>query len=371
MRFFKSLVAACAATIIIIATPVMAADQGARDMIETSKNWKAVPVVEWAKTNQADENNGLGPIIQTSTQAPVSTGGFGVDTENGLFIVPGQEPHEISHVKVCDKPITPDSWGPGWVQAGPECQRVFVVKSWDYDMCPPEKRMAFLISHGDPVDQDEPGMLKDSFDRYPTRFASKFGGCTIAISRLRPGHFDRNHNYSSGSARVQGPKPGKRDYQDNNSRYSVNVNGASTQELRRVYQFSKIMRYGKSSGGNAELLETALHPNGTIALYGYAPSCMFHKWRDSNRDSTKASLDPSQYLDRIPKTVKILLAGGGRDRQVKPRFVKGCVTKGRDLGLDISYLEYPDLGHKFNNNEISSTINELMPDIEALVAAAR
>ncbi len=128
---------------------------------------------------------------------------------------------------------------------------------------------------------------------------------------------------------------------------------------------SRVGMLGHSMGGGVTLAVLTAHPGLVDAAVLYAPVHAdvwenFARWRrerekddltvelNGTRESNPGfwrALSPQAYFDRI--TAPVLLFHGDRDKDVPKEWSDDLSRRLRDLGKDITYVEYAGEGHEY------------------------
>lgn len=116
------------------------------------------------------------------------------------------------------------------------------------------------------------------------------------------------------------------------SQQNVDILALAISNLKQHYQPEKVLLVGNSSGASMALIVMAQYhhiiDNAVIA----SCACSFFEWGGDNR-RTFGSLDPIDFVDKLPKDSQIDLFVGSKDTNTSVRFTQKFFDKAIKRGL--------------------------------------
>ena len=192
-----------------------------------------------------------------------------------------------------------------------------------------------VVLHGD-VSRGGPADYHYNFAKTAAR---KNKGIT-AIGLLRPGYSDRKGQKSSGSHN------GRSDH------YTKRNNDLVAQSLKSIkakYVGSKIVVVAHSGGAAQIGVILGRYPRLVDSAILVACPCNIGAWRNArNASAWKNSQSPHSYLKSVPKSTRINVVNGSRDRNTRPAQAKNYVASAQKRGLSVTYTEVNGAEHGFN-----------------------
>lgn len=163
----------------------------------------------------------------------------------------------------------------------------------------------------------------------------------IGVAMMRPGY--------SGGGKTSSGKATRR--QDRDSRY----NGAENDEiatavatLKRQHNVSRVVLFGHSGGAAISGVMAGRAAPLVDGLILLACPCDVSAWRDYNgRSAYLGAESPIDYVQKLPKTAKLIAIAGKNDSNTQPYLAKDYVKRARAEGLDATYIEVPGAGHNY------------------------
>lgn len=219
----------------------------------------------------------------------------------------------------------------GWVQAGPECLRVFIVNEFSGDESCTNGDTLIVYLHGDGSN----GRSSDYMKRFARRVHDE-ADCNIGATILRPGYFGTNGEYSSGDDN------GRR---DNHTEYVVDVIAAGITKLKQRYNSKKIILVGHSGGAVISAIILDRYPNLARGALLRGCPCDLEAWRDSRSSSWLNSMSPIENAMNIPLDSIIVVQTGDDDTNTTSEFVEEYIKILADKGVDASQQIVQDEDH--------------------------
>lgn len=216
-----------------------------------------------------------------------------------------------------------------WVKGSQTC---FAIKTSMPTVANPSTLVVVLhgdLSRGGPADYSF-SIAED---------AAKEGA--IGVAMMRPG-YSGGGKTSSGRATRQ---------QDRDNRYSGNENddiAAAVAALKRQHGVSRVVMFGHSGGAVISGVmagRSAPLVDGVVLL---ACPCDVPTWRDRNgRSAYLGAESPVDYVQKLPKTTKVIAITGKKDTNTQPYLAQDYVQRAKNAGIDATYVEVPDAGHNY------------------------
>lgn len=189
------------------------------------------------------------------------------------------------------------------------------------------------ISRGGPAD-------------YLKRYAQSPAAGVVSIVMLRPGYRDRDGRRSSGS------DGGRRDHY---TAENVDAIAAALRGLRRRYGKARLIVIGHSGGAATTATILGRHPGVIDTAILVSCPCDLPTWRTSRgRSQWHRSLNPTKFVDRVPKSTRVFALTGGQDFNTRPGLAKQFVARLRARGVPAFFQEVPGAGHRFRR--LASTV---------------
>lgn len=216
-----------------------------------------------------------------------------------------------------------------WVKGSPTC---FAIETFTPSSASPSTLVVVLhgdLSRGGPADYSF-SIAED---------AASLGA--VGVAMMRPGY--------SGGGKTSSGRATRR--QDRDSRYSGTENddiAAAVAALKRQYNVSRVVMFGHSGGAAISgVLAGRSAPliDGLILL---ACPCDVPTWRDRNgRSAYLGAESPINYVEKLPKTTKVIAITGEKDSNTQPYLAKDYVQQAKNSGIDATYIEVPGAGHNY------------------------
>lgn len=163
----------------------------------------------------------------------------------------------------------------------------------------------------------------------------------IGIAMMRPGYSGGGKTSSGRATRSQ----------DRDSRY----NGAENDDiatavavLKQQYNVSRVVMFGHSGGAAISGVMAGRAAPLVDGLILLACPCDVPRWRDYNgRSAYLGAESPVDYVQKLPKSAKVIAINGEEDSNTQPYLAKDYVKQARGAGIDATYIEVPEAGHNY------------------------
>lgn len=145
---------------------------------------------------------------------------------------------------------------------------------------------------------------------------------TLTVLLSRPGYSIRS-NTSTGNAHN-----GDAYY----SQQNVDILASAIGNLKQHYQPEKVLLVGNSSGASMALIMMSQYHDIVDVAVIASCACAFFEW-GGNNSRTFDSLDPIDFVDKLPKESEIYLFVGSNDTNTSVRFTQKFFDKTTKRGL--------------------------------------
>lgn len=218
--------------------------------------------------------------------------------------------------------------------------------------------------HGNPMVvfiHGDGGPIRRSTEAYRESYADQFSllrneGINVVLM-LRPGHRLPDWSQTSG-------------YRTNkNDNYTGDIIEGIAQamvRLRNHYKPGKMVLLGHSGGAMISGIIAGRHPGTADAAVLVAWGCNTREWRQWRIDSKGRrgqwydSLSAHDFLDGIPKDMRVIAITGSDDSNTKPSFAKDCTAQMKSRGLQAEMREINGYGHSsmFGSSDVTDAVIE-------------
>jgi len=219
----------------------------------------------------------------------------------------------------------------------------------------PAGKPLVIFIHGDG------GPIRRSTEAYRENYADQFSllrnaGFNIAII-LRPGHRLPDWSQTSGYPTTK------------NDNYTGGIIAGISEamgRLREHYKPSKMVLLGHSGGAMISGIIAGRHPGTADAAVLVAWGCNTREWRQWRIDSKGRrgqwydSLSAHDFLDGIPKDMRVIAITGADDSNTKPSFAKDCTAQMKSLGLNVDMRVIDGRNHSnmFATSDVTDAVIE-------------
>jgi pimeloyl-ACP methyl ester carboxylesterase len=212
-----------------------------------------------------------------------------------------------------------------------------------------EKTTLIIFIHGDGSGGGPSDYLYSRAERY-----GKSG--LVAVGLIRPGYFDKDGAYSSGTNyRSQG---------DGYRPHVVDAVADAVHNLKAFHDAKTVILVGHSGGAAISGVILGRFPGLADAALLAACPCHVEDWRIMRRGSNTwtQSLSPHAFADAIPAGTRIIAITGGGDSNTQPIIAIDYVKRLTARGLDARYVEVPGASHNAvtRSNEFFAAIDTLL-----------
>ncbi len=190
------------------------------------------------------------------------------------------------------------------------------------------------------------GPIRRSTEAYRESYADQFSllrnaGINVIVI-LRPGHRLPDWSQTSGYPTTK------------NDNYTGGIIAGISEAMDRLrdhYKPSKMVLLGHSGGAMISGIIAGRHPGTADAAVLVAWGCNTREWRQWRIDSKGRrgqwydSLSAHDFLDGIPKDMRVIAITGSDDTNTKPSFAKDCIAQMKSLGLNVDMREIDGYGH--------------------------
>lgn len=205
------------------------------------------------------------------------------------------------------------------------------------------------------------GPIRRSTEAYRENYADQFSllrnaGINVVVI-LRPGHRLPDWSQTSGYPTTKN---------DNYTGGIIAGISEVTTRLRDHYKPSKMVLLGHSGGAMISGIIAGRHPGVAGAAVLVAWGCNTQEWRQWRIDSKGRrgqwydSLSAHDFLDGIPKDMRVIAITGSDDTNTKPSFAKDCTAQMKSLGLNVDMREIDGYGHSsmFSASDVTNAVIE-------------
>jgi len=205
------------------------------------------------------------------------------------------------------------------------------------------------------------GPIRRSIEAYREDYADQFSllrnaGINVIVV-LRPGHRLPDWSQTSGYPTTK------------NDNYTGGIIAGISEvmgRLRQHYKPSKMVLLGHSGGAMISGIIAGRHPGVADAAVLVAWGCNTREWRQWRIDSKGRrgqwhdSLSAHDFLDGIPKGMRVIAITGSDDSNTKPSFAKACTAQMKSLGLNIDMRQVDGFGHSgmFAASDVTDAVIE-------------
>lgn len=182
------------------------------------------------------------------------------------------------------------------------------------------------------------GPITRSSEAYRESYADQFNLLRHAnmnvVVILRPGHRLPDWSQTSGY---------RANKNDNYTSDIIEGIAEAILRLRDHYRPNKIILLGHSGGAMISGIIAGRHPGVADAAVLVAWGCNTREWRQWRIDSRGRrgqwfdSLSAHDFLNGIPKDMRVIAITGSEDTNTKPSFAKGCIAQMQTLGLNADF----------------------------------
>ncbi len=172
------------------------------------------------------------------------------------------------------------------------------------------------------------------------------------VTLIRPGYFDREGNYSTGSNYKR---------RDNYTAHNIDAIAAAIQKLKEVYEPNKVVVAGHSGGAAITGTIIGRHPSFIDGAVLAACPCNIGRWRAAKkRKPWRRSLSPASYVDKITGT-KVVAIAGSADNNTFPELMSDYIESLQARGIAAKFHLLEGISHNgtARSKEFLSAIIEL------------
>jgi pimeloyl-ACP methyl ester carboxylesterase len=175
---------------------------------------------------------------------------------------------------------------------------------------------------------------------YMKRYAQNPAAGVVSIVMLRPGYGDRDGRRSSGS------DGGRRDHY---TAENVDAIAAALRGLRGRFGKARLIVIGHSGGAAITATIIGRHPGLIDGAILVSCPCDLPAWRAARgRRPWYSSLNPTKFVDRVPKSTRVFALTGAQDFNTRPGLAKQFVARLRARGVPAEFSEVPGARHGFS-----------------------
>lgn len=172
----------------------------------------------------------------------------------------------------------------------------------------------------------------------------------IGVAMMRPGYSGGGKTSSGNATRRQ----------DRDSRYNGAENddiAAAVAALKRRHNVSRVVMFGHSGGAAISGVMAGRAAPLIDGLILLACPCDVPAWRDYNdRSAYLGAESPVDYVQKLPKSAKVIAITGDNDSNTQPYLAKDYVKRAKASGIDATYIEVPAAGHNYRRSLMRSYV---------------
>ncbi len=230
-----------------------------------------------------------------------------------------------------------------YVSGGGECLRIIITNK------KVKPKSLVVIIHGD----TSKGGPSDYFVRRVQQL-NPFANDMMVVTLIRPGYYDKNYNYSTGSNYGRGYK--------SYTAHNVDSIAKAIKTLKDVYQPQKLIVVGHSGGAAITANMIGRHHNLVDGAVLSSCPCNIAKWREGHgkkvRKNTR-TLSPIDFAHNV-KNTSVIAISGSRDKNTFPRLSSEYIDTLQKYGVDAKFI-LVDASHNgaARSKEFYSSILEL------------
>ncbi|MBF0169372.1 MAG: alpha/beta hydrolase [Alphaproteobacteria bacterium] len=185
-------------------------------------------------------------------------------------------------------------------------------------------RTLYVLLHGNHSD----GSPGTSMYRVAKPLAEQASANSVAVAILRPGYNDDEGNFSTG----------ERSRIDNWTAPVIDAIADAIARLKDFHKPDRLVLIGHSGGSAVTGVILGRHPGLADAALLIGCVCDVQTWRVGRSSGTWFSESPSTYIERIPKTARIIVLAGGGDTVTLPSLSQSYVDRLKASGIETELL---------------------------------
>lgn len=176
------------------------------------------------------------------------------------------------------------------------------------------------------------------------------------VAMLRPGYDNGRGQKSDGHTNNR---------RDHYTARNIDSVAAAIENLRTHYRAERVALIGHSGGAAFTGVIAGRQPGLVDRAVVISCPCDIVRWRQSRRSGSvwPMSLSPSDYVDGVAPTTRVLAITGARDSNTRSEFAQDYIAALRSKGRDAVFYEVPDMKHGLS----SAAIETLMPRLTAFL----
>ena len=168
----------------------------------------------------------------------------------------------------------------------------------------------------------------------------------ILVDVSRPGYANWKGDKSSGTPQYASMAPIS----------EIDQVANALENLKAHFGVSRLVVVGHSGGAAYAGVILGRYPDLIDIAVLHGCPCDMKTWHG---DSQVRALDPIRYVSSIPKTARVVLIVGGKDKNTVPRQVENYADKLKDLGIPSKFIVTPYGKHWIDTNwsYVRKTVN--------------
>jgi len=212
-----------------------------------------------------------------------------------------------------------------------------------------DAKTLIIFIHGDGSGGGASDYLYSRAERY-----GKNG--VVAVGLIRPGYYDKQDNWSSGSS-----------YRGQGDGYRPEIVASvadAVKNLKAFHKADRVILVGHSGGAAISGVILGRFPGLAGAAVLAACPCHVADWRIMRRgqNTWTRSQSPHAFVDAIPAGTRVIAVTGAGDSNTRPVIAEAYIESLKKRGVDARFVEVPGAGH----NAVTRT-DEFYAAIDALL----